>query len=99
MPVSFRSKRSSARDSAVDETTDHVDEILAPWAAGRPDRDPARVGVIGRLGGVLPHVDRALEAAFGRYGLPRAGWDLLPAPRRLGPPYRLAQTDLTAALM
>lgn len=83
----------------MDETTDHVDGILAQWAAVRPDLDTSPVAVIGRLGRVLAHVDQALEGMFGRYGLTRAGWDLLAALRRLGPPYRLSQTELTAALM
>lgn len=57
------------------------------------------MAVIGRLGRVVSYVDRELEANFARFGINRAGWDVLASLRRNGPPYRLTPTDLYRELM
>jgi DNA-binding MarR family transcriptional regulator len=82
-----------------DTKRDHVDRVLGQWALERPDLDVSPIAVIARLGRTTRYVDHALEQNFERYGLSRAGWDVLAALRRTGPPYRLSPTQLYRALM
>lgn len=64
-----------------------------------PGVDRSPVAVIARLGRLVSYVDRDLEANFARFGINRAGWDVLASLRRNGPPYRLTPTELYRALM
>src|SRR6476659_6978103 len=78
---------------------DHVDEVLAQWAAAFPAADTAPVAVIARLGRVTAYVDAAVNERLARFGLTRASWDVLASLRRMGPPHRLSPTQLYVALM
>ncbi len=78
---------------------DHVDRVREAWAREWPELDTSSVAVIGRIGRLAAYLDVGLERAFRRYGLSRAGWDVLAALRRGGPPYRLPQKALMGELM
>jgi DNA-binding MarR family transcriptional regulator len=78
---------------------DHVDRVLAQWAAERPDLDLAPVGVIARLGRATAYIDAGVNARLAEFGLTRASWDVLASLRRSGPPYRLSPTQLYLELM
>jgi DNA-binding MarR family transcriptional regulator len=77
---------------------DHVDRVVQPWKAERPDYDLAPVEIIGRAGRIMEHVDRALEAKFEEFQISRASFDVLAALRRSGKPYKLTQRDLMRSL-
>lgn len=81
------------------QTDDHVDRVLAQGELVEPGADRSPVGVIARLGRLVSYVDRELEANFARFGINRAGWDVLASLRRSGPPYRLTPTELYRGLM
>ncbi len=78
---------------------DHVDRVRELWAKEMPDLDTTPIAVIARLGRTHAYVDAALHALFAEHGLTRQGWDVLASLRRIGPPYRLAPTELNQALM
>jgi DNA-binding MarR family transcriptional regulator len=81
------------------DATDHVDHVLAQWAAVRPDLDTAPVAVIARLGRATAYVDAGINARLAEFGLTREAWDVLASLRRTGPPHRLSPTQLYQALM
>lgn len=78
---------------------DWVDEVRAAWARERPELDTAPAGVVGRVGRLAQFFDARLERTFRRFGLTRAGFDVLGALRRSGAPYRLPQKQLMRALL
>jgi DNA-binding MarR family transcriptional regulator len=78
---------------------DHVDRVLAQWAAVRPDLDMAPVAVIARLGRATAYIDAGVNARLAKFGLTREAWDVLASLRRAGPPHRLSPTQLYLALM
>jgi DNA-binding MarR family transcriptional regulator len=55
--------------------------------------------IVGRLGRLCAFLDAELERTFRRYGLSRAGWDVLATLRRSGPPYRLPQKAVMASTL
>lgn len=61
---------------------DHVDEVLAQWAAVRPDLDVSPMGVIGRLSRLHRLIDGELGRAFAVHDLDRASFDVLATLRR-----------------
>jgi DNA-binding MarR family transcriptional regulator len=81
------------------EPVDHVDRVLEQWERVAPGVDRSPVAVIARLGRLVSYVDRALDANFSRFGINRAGWDVLASLRRAGAPYRLTPTELYRAHM
>lgn len=81
------------------DDTDHVDHVLAQWAAARPDLDTAPVAVIARLGRATAYVDAGINARLAEFGLTREAWDVLASLRRTRPPHRLSPTQLYLALM
>ena len=81
------------------QQTDHVDRVLQQWERVEPGVDRSPVAVIARVGRLVSYVDRELEANFARFGVNRAGWDVLASLRRAGPPYRLTPTELYRGLM
>ncbi len=81
------------------EDRDHVDHVLDQWEQVAPGVDRSPVAVVARLGRLVSYIDRELEANFARFGINRAGWDVLASLRRSGPPYRLTPTELYRALM
>lgn len=78
---------------------DHVDMVLAQWAAQRPDLDVSPMAVIGRLSRLARVVDARLSRTFASHGLDRASFDVLATLRRSDPPHRLTPTELMASSM
>jgi len=84
---------------AEDRPRDHVDQIVAQWAATRPDLDASSMGVIGRISrlGVLLVKEQA--HVFAKYGLDFAAFDVLATLRRTGAPFELTPGQLAASMM
>jgi DNA-binding MarR family transcriptional regulator len=61
---------------------DHVDHLLAQWAAVRPDLDTSPMGVIGRLSRLSRIVDTELRRTFAAHDLDAASFDVLATLRR-----------------
>ncbi len=78
---------------------DAVDKILEQWHRERPDLDVSPMGVIGRIGRLAKHLERAIEATFSEFGLTIGEFDVLAALRRSGQPYQLSPTQLFNTLM
>jgi DNA-binding MarR family transcriptional regulator len=78
---------------------DPVDKILAQWQRERPDLDVSPMGIIGRMGRLSKHLERAIQVTFSEFGLTIAEFDVLAALRRSGQPYRLSPTELFQMLM
>lgn len=76
---------------------DHVDRVLAQWAAVRPDLDVSPMGVIGRLSRLARLLDAELRRTFARHDLDRASFDVLATLRRNGRP--LTPADLMRSSM
>lgn len=79
--------------------SDPVDAILAQWAKQRPDLDVSPMGIIGRLGRLSRHLDRAIQSVFTEFGLHAGEFDVLATLRRSGQPYQLSPTELFNMLM
>ncbi|TFD78280.1 MarR family winged helix-turn-helix transcriptional regulator [Cryobacterium fucosi] len=79
--------------------TDHVDGILAQWAAERPDLDVSPMAVLGRLARTSRLADASLGATFARHGLDAASFDVLATLRRSGTPFRLTPTEIGLSAM
>jgi DNA-binding MarR family transcriptional regulator len=77
--------------------TDHVDEVLAQWAAARPDLDTSPMGVIGRLSRLARVFDTELGRTFATHNLDRASFDVLATLRRNDRP--LTPADLMRSSM
>jgi len=80
-------------------TTDPVDKILAQWQRERPDLDVSPMGVIGRMGRLAKHLERAIGETFSEFELTVGEFDVLATLRRSGHPYRLSPTALFNTLM
>jgi DNA-binding MarR family transcriptional regulator len=80
-------------------TADPVDAILAQWRRERPDLDVSPMGIIGRMGRSMKHIDRSLRAVFSEFDLQPGEFDVLATLRRSGQPYRLSPTELFNTLM
>jgi len=80
-------------------TTDPVDKILAQWQRERPDLDVSPMGVIGRMGRLAKHLERAIGETFSEFDLTVGEFDVLATLRRSGHPYRLSPTALFNTLM
>lgn len=78
---------------------DPVDQILAQWLRERPDLDVSPMGIIGRMGRLSKHLERAIQVTFSEFGLTSAEFDVLAALRRSGQPYQLSPTELFQTLM
>lgn len=78
---------------------DPVDVILAQWRRERPDLDVSPMGVIGRMGRLVKHLDRAIQETFSTFDLTIGEFDVLAALRRSGQPYQLTPTELFNTLM
>ena len=87
MPVAYR----------VTAMGDHVDEVLAQWAAVRPDLDASPMGVIGRLSRLSRLIDGELGRTFATHELDRASFDVLATLRRNDRP--LTPADLMRSSM
>lgn len=78
---------------------DYVDLILEEWARERPDLDVSGLGVIGRVSRLSRYLERAIQSSFTPLGLNSAGFYVLAALRRGGPPYRMSPTELYGSLL
>jgi DNA-binding MarR family transcriptional regulator len=78
---------------------DHVSNILAQWAAERPDLDASPIGIVGRISRLSLVVDKELEPVFAQFGLNHWSFDMLATLRRAGAPYRLSPTELCRSMM
>lgn len=78
---------------------DQVDKVLKQWEAVRPDLDLSSVGPIGRLTRATKQMQAIAEQTFAAHGLNMAGFDVLSALRRAGPPYSLSAGDLLASML
>jgi DNA-binding MarR family transcriptional regulator len=78
---------------------DPVDVILAQWQRERPDLDVSPMGIIGRMGRLAKHLERAIQETFSDFGLNVGEFDVLATLRRSGQPYQLSPTELFNTLM
>jgi DNA-binding MarR family transcriptional regulator len=78
---------------------DPVDKILAQWRRERPDLDVSPMGIIGRMGRLAKHLERAIQETFSEFDLTIGEFDVLAALRRSGQPYQLSPTELFNTLM
>ncbi|KPN19400.1 MULTISPECIES: MarR family winged helix-turn-helix transcriptional regulator [Arthrobacter] len=79
--------------------TDHVEAVLAQWAAERPDLDVSPMAVLGRLSRTSRRVDAELAGTFAAHNLDAASFDVLATLRRAGSPFTLSPKDLAAQSM
>lgn len=78
---------------------DHVDRIIAQWAAERPDLNTSPMALIGRLKRVSVHLGHEMGKTFAAHGLSAADFDMLATLRRSGAPYRLSAGALMDSTM
>jgi DNA-binding MarR family transcriptional regulator len=64
---------------------DHIDAIVAQWAAERPELDTGALAVVGRLMRTAQRAEDALLPALRERGLEPGWFDVLAALRRSGP--------------
>ena len=81
----------------VFDMVDHLDQVLAQWAAVRPDLDTSPMGVIGRLSRLARLIDGELGRTFAAHDLDRASFDVLATLRRNDKP--LTPADLMRSSM
>ena len=70
---------------STDPPHDFVDELIASWAASRPDFDVSPVAVVTRLSRIRDHFEGEMAAVFGSYGLTATTFVMLATLARLGP--------------
>jgi DNA-binding MarR family transcriptional regulator len=73
---------------------DHVDRILAQWAAERPDLQLLPMALIGRNKRLAQALGHGMETVFKAHGLNSASFDVLATLRRSGAPYALTPSEL-----
>lgn len=78
---------------------DHVDELIDQWRRERPDLDLAPMATIGRLGRVVAHMTRSIDAVFAAHDLTVGEFDVLAALRRAGSPHAMAPMALARLVM
>ncbi|MBW4487679.1 MAG: MarR family transcriptional regulator [Trichocoleus desertorum ATA4-8-CV12] len=78
---------------------DPVDAVLAQWQKERPDLNVSSMGIIGRIGRLTKHLERALQEIFSDFDLNAGEFDVLATLRRSGQPYQLSPTMLFNTLM
>ncbi len=81
------------------EDRDRIDELVAQWAAQRPDLDTEVMGVVARVLAVAELIGRRLDSAAAEQGLDRGQGDVLLTLRRAGPPHRLSPSQLAGSLL
>ncbi|MGO1053404.1 MarR family winged helix-turn-helix transcriptional regulator [Crossiella sp. CA198] len=79
--------------------TDHVDRVLAQWAAQRPDLDVSPMAVLGRLARANRLTGASMDKTFAAHGLDRPSFDVLATLRRNNPPHRLTPAELMRSSM
>ncbi|TDE44785.1 MarR family transcriptional regulator [Nonomuraea mesophila] len=83
----------------MEQTEDHVDQVVRQWRAERPDIDPSSMGVIGRISRAAQTLSKRHRAVFARHDLQPWEFDILATLRRSGPPYRMTAGALGGASM
>ncbi len=78
---------------------DRVDEIIEQWLQQRPDLDVSSMGIAGRMGRLLKHLEKARGDALARFGFKEGEFDVLATLRRAGKPHVLSPTELYRSLM
>lgn len=78
---------------------DRVDEIVAQWAAERPELDGSPLHVIGRISRLADVIDERLRPVFAERGLGDGDFDVLATLRRSGDPYELTPSELADSTM
>lgn len=78
---------------------DHVDTVIAQWAAERPDLDTTPMAAVGRLARVAQVLSDGMGQNFQAHGLNAAWFDVLATLLRSGPPYRLSPGQLIESTM
>lgn len=78
---------------------DHVAEILADWAAERPDVDVSAQGVVGRVLRLSRLFERGLATVFSQYQINGGEFDVLATLRRVGGEAGLSASDLASRCM
>ena len=78
---------------------DHVDTVLAQWAAARPDLDAAPMGVVGRISRAARLLERGVDEVLEEHDLGGGLFDIVATLRRSGPPYRLTPGALVQSSM
>lgn len=78
---------------------DHVDRVLAQWAAERPDLDVSPMSVVSRISRFERFARKSMEAVFAQHGLTPEGFDVLATLYRSGRPHQLTPTQLFQMLM
>ncbi len=79
--------------------SDPVDRILEQWQRERPDLDVSPMGIIGRMGRLAKHLERAIQETLSDFDLTLDQFDVLAALRRSGKPHQLSPTELFNTLM
>lgn len=79
--------------------SDHVDRVLAQWAAERPDLDSSPVAVVGRLSRVTRAIEARIAENFTAHGIDSSTYDVLATLRRSGAPYELTAGELQRSAM
>lgn len=77
---------------------DHVDQLIAGWAAELPDLDTAAVGVVYRLTRIAAVWSAEIDRVFAHHGITSTDFAVLANLRRAGSPHQLNQRHLMAAL-
>ncbi len=83
----------------MDNSRDHVGQIMAQWAVERPDLDVAPQGIIGRLHRLAGRLTEELVATYAEFGLGEGEFDVLATLRRGGAPYELTPGELADSTM
>lgn len=78
---------------------DQVDHMVQQWSVQRSDLDMTGLQIIGRISRLARHFDREIASSLMPYGLNSAGFYVLAALRRSGPPFRLSPTQLYNSLL
>lgn len=78
---------------------DQIDLILEQWRRERPDLDLTPMAVFGRIGVLARVLVPRTEEVFAEHGLRQGEFEVLNALRRVGPPYALIPSELSAMLM
>jgi DNA-binding MarR family transcriptional regulator len=78
---------------------DQIDLILEQWQRERPDLDLTPMAVFGRISVLARVLGPLAEQVFAEHGLRQGEFDVLTALRRVGEPYTLIPSELSAMLM
>lgn len=78
---------------------DAVDRLVDDLATSEPDLDLGPVSVVNRIMRLAPRFERVLADSVARHGLSLAEFSLLSILRRQGPPFRVAQRELSRRLL